>query len=170
MVCLGAHKNHRASNWFRCRLCLKLRGSQLCNDRWRPVCLSLQSLSQLLAGERSAVWVKTHRSAARAFATGARATHRRRMLAGHGGQFPGRTDQDRNDNARFGRLDWPAQGLLVSGMSDDGCSRRDFFRIGDQPLILRGGRAPEQDHCRHRADRAVSEHLRSVIARCPRPL
>src|SRR6185503_20370840 len=85
------------------------------------------------------------------------------MLAGHGGNFPGRTDQDRDDNARFGRLDGPAQGRLVAGMSDDGCRRRDFFRIGDQPLIFRGGRAAEWARWCHRADRAVSEHLRSPV-------
>src|SRR4051794_38072699 len=93
------------------------------------------------------------------------------MLAGHGGNLPGRTDQDRNDDASFGCLDEPAQGRLVAGMSDDGCRRRDFFRIGDQPLILRGRRAAERARCCDRANRDVSEHLRSPVpARCPRPI
>src|SRR3954466_12156131 len=91
------------------------------------------------------------------------------MLARHGGNLPGRTDQDRNDDAGFGCLDEPAQGRLVARMSDDGRRRRDFFRIGDQPLILRGGRAAERARCCDRANRDVSEHLRSpVTVRRPR--
>ena len=65
------------------------------------------------------------------------------VLAGHGGNLRGRTDQDRNDDAGFRRLDGAAQRGLVAGMQRRWSSpaapsfalaiSRSYFEVGGLP-------------------------------------
>ena len=50
--------------------------------------------------------------------------------------FAARPDQDRNDDARLGRLDRAAQRGFVAGMDDDGRRRRNLFGFRNEPVVL----------------------------------
>ena len=58
------------------------------------------------------------------------------VLASHGGNLRSGPDKDRNDEARFRRLDGTAQGSLVAWMSDNGRCGRHLLRSRDESLVL----------------------------------
>src|SRR5262245_8985133 len=59
------------------------------------------------------------------------------MLASDGRNLRDRSDENRNDDPGFRRLDGAAQRGLFAGMNDDGRRRRDLLGAGDQSLVLR---------------------------------
>ena len=64
------------------------------------------------------------------------------VLARHGRDLCRRSDKDRNDDARFGRLDGAAQRGLVTGVHDNRRRWRHLFCQRDQAVIFAGRACP----------------------------
>jgi hypothetical protein len=80
------------------------------------------------------------------------------MLASDGGNFSRRSDEDRDDDPGFRRLDWTAQRGLFARVNDHGRRSRHLLGPGDQPLVLRARRIADRADCRDVTDVAVVQH------------